>query len=152
VTGPERAGDEAVQLPELPAARAIRQSAQRAESVTPAPGISPAAGLAAVSVITDSDQSAGLQRAAERAQAAFTAITAGSSLLHAQAPSLAQSRERHQAAAAHHNGWALRAARSAYGHAHLLVKALLHVLDWVLESPARLVVAVAVVLILIFWL
>jgi hypothetical protein len=87
-----------------------------------------------------------------KAQGRAAAVTTGASLLHAQPPSLADSRKRHHEAAGHFEAALLRYPRLAWGYLHLALKAGLHVLEWVTESPPRLLVAAAFLVILYFWL
>ena len=81
---------------------------------------------------------------AQRAEAWLKTLTTGGSLLHAKPPSLAECREHHRYAAGHFAGPLPRGLRTAYGYWHLSVKAVLHIIEWVLESPPRLVVAVII--------
>ena len=129
-----------VQLPELPAADSNVQSAQRARSITNAANPVP---HLAVSV-TQRDMADRGREAAQRAEAWLKTLTTGGSLLHAKPPSLAECREHHRYAAGHFAGPLPRGLRTAYGYWHLSVKAVLHIIEWVLESPPRLVVAVII--------
>jgi hypothetical protein len=143
VTGDDEAG-KAVQLPEVPLAAAPGQSAQRARSLPPAPGGAPQA----TPDITERDRLPVVRNARARALAALS----GPSLLHARPPSLAEQRERHHQAAAHFEAALLRWPRLAWGYWHLAVKAVLHLTEWVLESPPRLAAAAAVAVIVWFWI
>lgn len=105
--------------------------------------------------VTDSDalQPAppGWQEAACRAQRYLERISAGASLAHARPSSLAETRERHHRAAGHWNAAAMRIPRIIYGYIHLGVKGLLHLIEWVLESPPRLACALAALYFFVFW-
>ena len=129
-----------VQLPELPAADPTCRGAQRARSITNAADT--AAHLTVPA--TQRDMADRGRDAARRAEAWLKEITTGGSLLHAKPPSLAECREHHRYAAGHFTGTLPRALRTAYGYWHLSVKAVLHIIEWVLESPPRLVVAVII--------
>lgn len=139
-----------------PATRAatVQARAQRANSVPnalPAPAELHSADLVPV---TEGDAlqpaPAGWQEAADRAQRAFTRISSGVSVLHAQPPSLAETRERHHRAAGQWNALAMVWPRIIYGYGHLCVKALLHCIEWVLESPPRVVIAAVVIYVFLF--
>jgi len=126
---PERV-TEVVQLPELPAGNAPAQSAQRATSLP----------LAPVDV-AQGDAASRAREALLRFGALF-AIPAGTSLLHAQPPSLRQAHDRHKEAAKHWEAGLIRWPRHLWGYGHTAFKALLHIIEWVTESPARFIVAV----------
>jgi hypothetical protein len=49
-------------------------------------------------------------------------------------------------AAGQWDAWLIKYPRYAWGYAHLVLKAVLHFLDWVTESPARFVPAAVLVL------
>lgn len=124
-------------LPELPSAESTRRDApRRAESVPPA-----AAG------VTESDG----QRL-RWALPAASGVLSGASLLHAQPPSLAQTWTRHRKCAEHYELWPpVRWGRYAWGGVHVALKAVLHVVEWVTDSPPRLLVAAALVAACWFW-
>jgi hypothetical protein len=85
---------------------------------------------------------------------AFPAVSAaftGGSLLHAQPPSLAQTWTRHQQAARHYEAGMIRWPRYAWGGTHVALKAFLHIVEWVTDSPFRFVVAVLLVAACWFW-
>ena len=127
----------------------------RAASVPNAPTLPTPLHSADLVPVTDSDAlqpaPAGWQEAADRAQRYFDHISAGASLAHARPSSLAETRERHHRAAGHWNAAAMRWPRIIYGYIHLGVKSLLHLIEWVLESPPRLATAVAALYFLWFW-
>ena len=95
--------------------------------------------------VTQGDQMAGYLAAFERAARWFDRIQAGESVLHTPPATMAAARERHHAAAGHFPGWLPRGVRLVYGYLHLGVKGALHLIDWVLESPPRLIVTLAAV-------
>jgi hypothetical protein len=113
---------------------------RRASSVTDAP----ATAVLPVVSDTESDRADKWREVAQRAEAWLKTLTTGGSLLHAKPPSLAECREHHRYAAGHFAGPLPRGLRTAYGYWHLSVKAVLHIIEWVLESPPRLVVAVII--------
>jgi len=86
-----------------------------------------------------------------KAQAAAAGVTSGASLLHARPPSLAESRERHHVAAGHFEAGLIRWPRIAWGYFHLAVKTVLHVIEWVTESPPRVIVAIVLIVVLKIW-
>lgn len=86
-----------------------------------------------------------------KAQAAAAGVTSGASLLHARPPSLAESRQRHHVAAGHFEAGLLRWPRLAWGYCHLALKALLHVIEWVTESPPRFCTAIILIVVLKVW-
>lgn len=126
----------------------------RGESIPKPPATLPALHSAELAPVTESDDlrpaPAGWQEAADRAQRAFTRISSGVSVLHAQPPSLAETRERHHRAAGQWNALAMVWPRIIYGYGHLCVKALLHCIEWVLESPPRVVIAAVVIYVFLF--
>jgi hypothetical protein len=74
--------------------------------------------------------------------AAVSAVFTGASLLHTKPASLAEAHTRHLQSAGAFRRLVLRWPRLAWGYlVHLPVKAVSHVLDWVLESPVRALVA-----------
>ena len=94
------------------------------------------------------------RRAAEaiaRLRAALT-LPAGTSLLHAQPPSLVQTHSRHKEASEHWEAALARVPRRLWGYGHTVLKALLHVIEWVTESPARFVIAAAFLVACWYWL
>ena len=95
--------------------------------------------------VTQGDPAQGWQEALERAVKWFDRIQAGDSVLHTPPATMAAARERHHAAAGHFPGWLPRAARLIYGYIHLGGKGVLHLIDWVLESPPRLIVTLAAI-------
>lgn len=73
------------------------------------------------------------------------------SLVHAQPPTFAQAQARHHQRALRHEAPIIRYPLFAYGYLHLIfVKCALNALEWVTETPTRLIGAA--VLILIIWL
>jgi hypothetical protein len=82
---------------------------------------------------------------------AAAALSEGESLLRAQPPSLAQSRQRAHDAAGEWDSPLVRALRLAYGYLYLAIRPALLAADWLLESPPRLLVAALVIVIWIFW-
>lgn len=127
----------------------------RAESIPKPPASLPALHSAELVPVTEGDDlrpaPPGWQEAADRAQRYFERISAGASLAHARPSSLAEVRERHHRAAGQWNAAAMRWPRIIYGYVHLGVKSLLHLIEWVLESPPRLATAAAVLYFLWFW-
>jgi hypothetical protein len=83
---------------------------------------------------------------------ALFAVPARSSLLHSQPSSLAQTRARHKEAAQHWEAVLARWPRHLWGWGHLALKALLHLIEWVTESPARFIVAAAFLAACWLWL
>lgn len=106
------------------------------------------------------DPAAGLQERAQKAahaftakvQAALTALATGDSLFHAHPKSLAQAIEHHQAAVQRKNGWATSVPRSIYAVFHVLIKIVTHAVDWVTESPPKLLVALAIIAVTYIWI
>jgi hypothetical protein len=135
-------------LEETPAPESMAQNAQRVSSLHTAPAL-PSAD--APLPLTEGDEKTPAGQAAARAQAVLTAVTSGASLLHSAPPSLAQARERHHAAADRWNGWLLRDLRLAYGYVHLLVKAVLHAVEWATDSPPKLLIDAAFIAVLWLW-
>jgi hypothetical protein len=131
---------EAVQLPELPTGNAPAQNAQRAKSLP----------LASVDV-TQGDATLAVAAWIARLRAALT-LPAGTSLLHAQPSSLAQTHTRHKEAAGHWEAGLVRVPRRLWGYGHLALKALLHVIEWVTDSPVKFVIAAAFLVACWFWL
>jgi hypothetical protein len=73
------------------------------------------------------------------------------SLIHSQPPTFHEAWRRHHECAGHYEAALLKYPRLVWGYFHLLViKPLLNLLEWVTESPARLVIT-AIVLFLIVW-
>ena len=104
----------------------------------------------ALEPVTDRARAAGSALALAAARAADFLDRPGS-LVHAQPPTFARARERHHEAAARHDIAPLRHLRLAWGYMHLMfVKSVLNALEWVTETPLR--VLGALVLILIIWL
>jgi hypothetical protein len=127
---------------------------KREEEVLPAapdPGIlCPQARAHASSVPLPSKTS--LQAVTERVRQAGDLASKAAGLLdkpgalaHSQPPSFRQARDRHHECAEHFSSAVLRGARLAWGYWHLLVKAVLNGLEWVLESPLRFAVAALIV-------
>jgi hypothetical protein len=81
----------------------------------------------------------------------ISAALTGGSLIHAKPPSLHETWTRHTESATHFQGWILRWPRYAWGVIHIALKAVLHALEWVTESPPRLLVAALVVLAIWLW-
>ncbi len=118
-----------IQLPELPPAEPMAQTALRARSV-PRPA---------------DDATEGERRRVSRwAVPAVSAALSGGSLLHAQPPSLAQTWARHRASATHYNAWAMSVPRHAWGVIHTALAAVLLAVIWVIESPPRLAFAAGI--------
>lgn len=125
-------------LPELPSADSTRRGAQaRVESVPDTPA-----------KVTESDG----QRVSRWTVPAISAVFTGGSLLHAQPPSLHQTWTRHQQCASHYQLWPpVRWGRYAWGAVHVALKAFLHTVEWVTDSPIKLLVAAALVAACWFW-
>lgn len=149
-----QAVQEAVASREPESEPTLAEARRRARSITAAPGL-PSEGSPAL--VTHSKR--------ERAQiwvaqfsARVTANLAGPSLLHAQAPSLAdQHKHHHEAAKPFRESEALLmrvvlVLRVGWGYLHLAIKAVLHVIDWVTASFPRLLVAAGIWAALKFWL
>ena len=148
MTDPVFADESAVQgaLPSESAAGFQQAEARRrARSIPNALPLHPDAKPGVLVPVTQGDQAAGYVAAFERAAKWFDRIQAGESVLHTPPATMAAARERHHAAAGHFPGWLPRAVRLAYGYIHLSVKAALHLIDWVLESPPRLIVTLAAI-------
>jgi hypothetical protein len=71
--------------------------------------------------------------------------------MHAAPPSLAEQRQRHHVAASRWNALIVRHPRVAWGYLHLVIKAVLHLIEWVLESPPRLLTAIVFIVIIAIW-
>jgi hypothetical protein len=119
------------------------ENAQRAKSLAlPSP--------TALAPVAERVRSAAAVAASIGAKAAELADRPGS-LVHAQPPTFVQARVRHHAAARQHGAPLLRALRLTYGYLHMvLVKSVLNAIEWVTETPLR--VLVTAVLVLIIWL
>jgi hypothetical protein len=128
----------AASLPELPSADSTRRDApRRAESLAPPPA-----------KVTEGD---GKRLPRWSAQAVSAALTGGS-LLHTAPLSLAACWAQHRAAATHYELWPpVRWARYAWGAFHVALKAALNALEWVTDSPPKLLTAAAVVAACWFW-
>jgi hypothetical protein len=124
--------------PELPSAEPARRSAPARESVTRADSI-------AFQAVTQS------ARAVFRGGVSVLgAMDRAGSLPDAQPPTLRQARAEHHRCAGHYQAALLRWPRLAWGYVHLLViKPALNGFEWVTFSPARSLVAVA--LLCAFW-
>lgn len=72
-------------------------------------------------------------------------------LAHARPPSLAQARDRLHADVAHCEFALTKALRGAYGYLHLLLKLVMHAVEWVTYSPWGLLVTAFVVFVFIHW-
>jgi hypothetical protein len=122
-------------VPEFPDAAPIAPLRARAHEELPSRG---------------SGKGAAIRGAAAKAAVLVNTGTA-TSLLRRQPSSLAQARDRHHIAAGHFEAGALRWPRLAWGYFHLLVKAVLHLAEWVTESPPRLAVALVLIVVIHFW-
>lgn len=120
--------------PETPTAKASPESAQRARSIT-----LPSA--AAFDAVTQRVRKTG-QFAARGA----ALLDRPGSLVHSQPPTFRQSRDRHHECANHYQTWPIvRWLRLTWGYFHLLaIKPALNLLEWVTESPFRLLIAVII--------
>jgi hypothetical protein len=131
-----------------PDSKAQESARARESSVTDGPGL-PSEG--SPESVTERNRWAWLTGVPAKAQTAAAGVTSGASLLHARPPSLAESRERHHVAAGHFEAGLIRWPRIAWGYFHLAVKTALHVIEWVTESPPRLLVAGGLIVVLKLW-
>jgi hypothetical protein len=144
VTVSEKAGKEG-SLPAVP---------QEAESITGTGACArrslPLPSSTALAPVTERARTAAGVAVSLGAKAAELADRPGS-LIHAHPPTFARAAELHHLAADRHSAPLLRALRLVWGYAHMvLVKSVLNALEWVTETPLR--VLGALVLILIIWL
>ena len=135
----EKQREEAVS-PEAEPETLCRQERTCASSVAPT-------ALTALASVTERVRAAG-QFAAKGA----ALLDRPGSLVHAQPPTFAQSRDRHHECARHYGHSAIRWPRLLWGYFHLLViKPVLNLAEWVTESPARFFIAVAVIAVIWFF-
>jgi hypothetical protein len=141
--------------PEMPSpesivgARARVRESARQEEVSPAEGSASGPRLRPAPEPPGTGSRAGRDAAARAVAVVNTA--AATSLLSRQPSSMAQARNRHHVAAGHFEAGLIRWPRLAWGYFHLLVKAVLHVAEWVTESPPRLAVTIVLIVVLHFW-
>ena len=128
------------ELPELPSADPKHRDApRRADSLPPRPA-----------KVTDGDDRRASFRLRVQQWVASKALSR-ESLAYARPSSLADCWALHRASAEHYQAGLLRWPRYAWGRVHVALKAVLFGLDWVTESPARLLVAAAVAAACWFW-
>jgi hypothetical protein len=143
---------EAVTLSEPDAAFQRAGVHPRATSVAPAPE------TASPDTAPEGDESASPppgvvlgKRLAGAAAGHASAVRSGA-LVKGRMPSMAEARDRHATAAGHYNAAAATWARHAWGYFHLLVKAVLNGIEWVTETPPRLFLAVAFIVVAWLWI
>jgi len=145
------------------AAGPARQEAEAVPLRIPEPGSMPAEARGRATSVTDDRTLPSIPRVAPatdsdaiaRAQAAAAAITAwaggvtsavqSGALVTWDPSSLADARERVHAAAAGWEALAVRVPRLLWGYGWLGFKAVLHLIEWVTESPVRFVIAAVLV-------
>ena len=131
-----REGSREGSSPESAGPESQPENAQRARSL-------PLPSLAALKPVT--------QRARAAGQGVARSVNGKDSLIHSQPPTFHEAWRRHHECAGHYEAALLKYPRLVWGYFHLLViKPLLNLLEWVTESPARLVIT-AIVLFLIVW-
>ena len=124
-------------LPDLPSADATRRGAQAREDTLPPLPVK----------VTEGDS----PRVPRMSVPWVRTVLTGGSLLAARPPSLAEAWTRHRQSAAHYNAGLVRWPRYAWGALHVALKAALHVVEWVTDSPPKLITAAAVVAACWFW-
>lgn len=136
---PEEVGEGS--LPASPSPDSIAEArAQARESLTPE-----VAGSS--SVVTD-----GIRRAGQGAVRAVALLDKPGSLAHSQPPTFKQAWDRHAECAKHYEALAVRLPRYWWGCFHLLViMPPLYLALWLTESPARFLVAAAIIAAVWFW-
>jgi hypothetical protein len=105
---------------------------------------------------TDDDSPSPLRQAQDRAVAVIAYLRALFAVparpLHHQPKSVVQTAAHHKEAAGHWEAGIIRWPRHMYGWGHTLLSAVMDVLKWVTEEPARAVIAVGILLACHFWL
>ena len=82
----------------------------------------------------------------------ITHLRVPADLVNAPPKTLAAAHAHHRDAAGQWDGWLITGFRAGWGWLHLAVKAILHAVDWTLESPVRFLVAAAIAVACWFWL
>ena len=116
---------------------------------TSVPNATPLPSILRAASPTQGDALARAQAAAERVSAVLSGVQSGV-LVTSHPSSLADAHTRVHEAAGHWEALAVKVPRLLWGYGWLGFKALLHLLEWVTESPVRFIIAA--VLVIVAWL